>query len=69
MALTTLAQHMDIEWLREAYRRTRKDAAPGVDEQSAEEYARCLEGNLQSLPRARQVRHLLGTAATPRAHS
>ena len=49
MALTTLAQHMDMEWLREAYRCTRKDAAPGVDEQSAEEYAMCLEGNLQSL--------------------
>src|SRR5438874_1767886 len=27
MPLTTLAHHMDVEWLREAYRRTRKDAA------------------------------------------
>ncbi len=25
--LSTLAHHMDIEWLHEAYRRTRKDAA------------------------------------------
>jgi hypothetical protein len=26
-ALTTLAHHIDIEWLREAYRHTRKDGA------------------------------------------
>jgi group II intron reverse transcriptase/maturase len=47
--LTTLAQHIDIEWLREAYRRTRKDGAPGVDDQTAEEYASNLEENLRSL--------------------
>ena len=29
--LRTLAHHIDIEWLREAYRRTRKDGAVGVD--------------------------------------
>lgn len=49
MALTTLAHHIDIEWLREAYRRTRKDGARGVDGQGADEYARSLETNLQSL--------------------
>lgn len=49
MAFTTLAHHMDIGWLYEAYRRTRKDAAPGVDGQHAEEYASNLEENLQSL--------------------
>jgi len=38
-ALTTLAQHIDIDWLREAYRRTRKDGATGVDGQTADEYA------------------------------
>jgi len=48
-ALRSLAHHMDLEWLREAYRRTRKDGARGVDGQSAEEYAENLEGNLQSL--------------------
>jgi RNA-directed DNA polymerase len=47
--LTTLAHHIDLEWLREAHRRTRKDGAPGVDGQSAEEYAAHLEGNLRSL--------------------
>jgi RNA-directed DNA polymerase len=49
MPLTTLAHHIDVEWLREAYRRTRKDGALGVDGQSAEEYAANLEGNLASL--------------------
>ena len=31
VALQTLAQHIDIACLREAYRRTRKDGAVGVD--------------------------------------
>jgi group II intron reverse transcriptase/maturase len=44
--LTTLAHHIDIEWLHEAYRRTRKDGARGIDGQSAEQYAADLEGNL-----------------------
>jgi group II intron reverse transcriptase/maturase len=47
--LTTLAHHIDIEWLREAYRRTRKDGARGIDGQGAEEYAADLEGNLGRL--------------------
>ncbi len=49
VALTTLAYHIDMDWLREAYQRTRKDGATGVDRQSAEEYASNLEGNLRSL--------------------
>ncbi len=49
VALTTLAHHVDIDWLREAHRRTRKDGAVGVDRQTAEEYAMNLEGNLLSL--------------------
>lgn len=48
-ALSTLAHHIDLEWLHEAYRRTRKDGAVGVDGQTAAEYAANLEGNLQSL--------------------
>ena len=35
--------------MREAYRRTRKDGAVGIDGQSAEEFAKDLEGNLQRL--------------------
>jgi group II intron reverse transcriptase/maturase len=49
VGLETLAHHIDIEWLREAYRRTRKDGAVGVDGQTAAEYAEDLEGNLASL--------------------
>jgi RNA-directed DNA polymerase len=49
LAFTTLAHHMDEAFLLEAYRRTRKDAAAGVDGQSAEEYAANLEENLRSL--------------------
>lgn len=48
-AFTTLAHHIDIDWLKEAYRRTRKDGAAGVDGQTATDYAADLEGNLQSL--------------------
>jgi group II intron reverse transcriptase/maturase len=47
--LTTLAHHIDVDWLREAYRRTRKDGATGIDGQSAEQYAQRLEENLQAL--------------------
>src|SRR5512138_1404064 len=47
--LTTLAHHIDVEWLREAYRATRKDGATGVDEQTAADYTTQLEDNLQSL--------------------
>jgi retron-type reverse transcriptase len=49
MAFTSLAYLMDIDWLREAFHRTRKDGAPGVDGQTWAEYAKNLEENLQSL--------------------
>ena len=49
MVLNTLAHHIDVDWLREAYRRTRKDGATGVDGQTAGEYATKLEDNLRSL--------------------
>jgi RNA-directed DNA polymerase len=49
VALTTLAHYIDLDWLREAYRRTRKDGATGVDRQTADEYARNLNDNLRSL--------------------
>ena len=49
MAFTSLSHHIDVDWLREAYRRTRKDGATGVDRQTAEEYAAHLEDNLRSL--------------------
>jgi group II intron reverse transcriptase/maturase len=49
VALTTLAHHIDVDWFREAFRRTRKDGARGVDGQSAAEYEQHLEENLRSL--------------------
>lgn len=48
-ALTTLAHHIDEDFLREAYRRTRKDGAVGIDGQTAEAYETNLEANLTSL--------------------
>ena len=48
-ALTTLAHHIDVDWLLEAYRRTRKDGAPGIDGQSGQEYAENLQGRLEAL--------------------
>lgn len=48
-ALTTLAHHMDLDLLREAYRLTRKDGAVGVDGQSAQQYAEDLDRNLGDL--------------------
>jgi group II intron reverse transcriptase/maturase len=49
MVLTTLAHHIDVEFLGEAHRRTRKDGAAGVDGRTAADWAADLEGNLQSL--------------------
>jgi hypothetical protein len=49
MAFTTLAHHIDIDWLLEAYRQTRKDGAVGVDGQTAADYEANLMGNLQDL--------------------
>jgi len=49
ISFTSLAHFIDIDWLREAYRRTRKDGATGIDGQTADDYAAKLEENLQSL--------------------
>jgi len=49
MGFTSLNHFIDLPWLHEAYRRTRKDGAVGVDGQTAADYERNLEANLQSL--------------------
>jgi group II intron reverse transcriptase/maturase len=49
MGFTSLNHHIDMVWLHEAYRRTRKDGAPGIDGQTADAYAEHLEDNLQDL--------------------
>jgi len=46
---TSLAYHIDLEWLKEAYGRTRKDGATGVDDMTAAQYETDLENNLSSL--------------------
>ena len=49
VSFTSLAHHIDLRWLYEAYLLTRKDAAVGVDGQTAEDYAKDLGANLRSL--------------------
>jgi RNA-directed DNA polymerase len=49
MVMRSLLHHVDVDWLREAYNRTRKDGAVGVDGQTAAAYAANLEDNLRSL--------------------
>lgn len=49
MGLTSLAHHIDMFWLYEAFLRTRKDGAVGVDGQTSEDFAADLRGNLQTL--------------------
>jgi len=49
MGFTSLAYLIDLDWLTEAFDRTRKDGAVGVDGQNGEAYAADLMGNLQSL--------------------
>jgi len=45
----SLAHYIDEFWLQEAYSRTRKDGAAGVDGATAEQYAEHLGDNLRSL--------------------
>lgn len=47
--LTSLCHYIDLALMREAHRVTRKDGARGVNDGGAEEFAKNLEGNLQSL--------------------
>jgi len=49
MGFTSLNHHLDLPWLVEAYNRTRKDAAPGVDGRHAADYGLDLRANLEEL--------------------
>jgi group II intron reverse transcriptase/maturase len=49
LKLTALAHYIDLEWLEEAYRRTRKNAAAGIDGVTAAQYEANLHENLASL--------------------
>jgi len=47
--LFSLAHHIDLRWLYEAYLRVRPNAAPGVDGQTVQDYSAHLGDNLGSL--------------------
>jgi RNA-directed DNA polymerase len=47
--LFSLNHVIDFEWMREAYMRTRKDGATGIDGVTAQEYEANLEANLRDL--------------------
>jgi len=49
MGFTSLNHHLDLIWLVEAYHRTRKDGAPGVDGQTDKDYGLALLDNLTGL--------------------
>jgi group II intron reverse transcriptase/maturase len=49
MGFTSLAHHIDAHWMLEAYHRTRKDGAAGVDGQTVEDFRKDLAANLHSL--------------------
>ena len=48
-AFTSLAHHIDAQWLRTAYLMTRRDGAVGIDGQPADAFARDFEANVQRL--------------------
>ncbi len=49
MVFTTLAHHIDVDLLHEAYRHTHKNSSPGVDGITAKQYGEDLEANLIDL--------------------
>src|SRR5712692_5410241 len=50
----TLADLIDVDFLHEAYRQTRKDSAPGIDRVRAKQYAEHWEENLRDLHERRR---------------
>ena len=67
-ALTTLAHHIDVEWLEEAYRQTRKDGAVGIDGESAVEYAENLNLRLEVLLNRAKLGDLYRAPPVRRVH-
>ena len=47
--LVSLAHHIDVRWLQEAFERTRKGGGRGIDGQTADDYRKHLRENLESL--------------------
>jgi RNA-directed DNA polymerase len=77
MGFTSLNHHLGLIWLAKAFQQTRKDGAPGVDGQTADDYRENLLENLKSLrdraksgtyraPPVRRVRIPKGTGTETR---
>ena len=49
MVFNNVSHLIDCEFLREAYRQTRKSSAPGVDQVTAKQYADNLHSNLRDM--------------------
>ena len=67
-SFTSLNHYLDMDWMKEAYRRTRRESAPGVDGQTMEEYGKELESNLQELIGLAKSGPLPSTAGTAGAY-
>ncbi len=65
VALRSLSHHIDINWLQEAHRLTRKDGSPGVDGQTGKDYEETLGENLSSLLSRIKTRKAEGYRAPP----
>lgn len=48
-AFTSLAHYIDAQWVKTAYLMTRRDGAVGIDGQTADDFARNFEANIQRL--------------------
>ena len=66
--LTNVVQYVDEELLRLAFRSLRKQAAPGVDGQSYEDYAASLDENLWDLYTTAEERTLSGAGDSTGVH-
>src|ERR1700692_2185151 len=48
-SFTSLNHYLDMDWMKEAYRRTRRESAPGVDGQTMGGHGKELEKNIQDV--------------------
>jgi group II intron reverse transcriptase/maturase len=59
MSFYSLSQHMDVDWLREAYGKLKKSSSPGTDGVTVEAYGQNLNENLNTLlDRAKSGRYI-----------
>jgi RNA-directed DNA polymerase len=65
MGFTSLAHHLDLEWLWRAFQRTRKDGAVGVDGQTGADFAGATLDKLRSNLESLRERALSGTYRAP----